>query len=548
MLDLDDNSLLRQYAEQNSEQAFAALVSRHINKVYSVALRQTRNPGQAEEITQAVFVILAQKASGLDKRVVLSGWLYQTARLASVTLLRGEIRRSHREQEAHMQNTLNGPADETWTQIAPLLDSAMGALSETDRHAVVLRFFDGKSMREVGAALGATEDTAKKRVSRALEKLRNFFAKRGVHSTTAIIAGAISINSVQAAPPTLAQSVTAAAFAKGVAASGSTLTLVRGALKVMAWTKAKSAIVAGVAMLLAAGTATVGVKEYQAHSSNAWELPPFPDPTFDEPAADGKLSKAPNELRIVPSKYHKQMYFLAEGGGYTYINADGAVTNNHDPWRAMGIGLPLDSIVQLAYATERVPSGAWRTIYRTEIPRHPLYDYISTLSESSQHALQELLRKKFGITAEWELIETNVLAVRVSDQGLQGFHPAGSLLRSQHVVINNANQRVNYNNGWLHNSLADKNGLVRETHFNSSIDNLIRHLSLEGTFQIPIVNETGLTNRYDFTVVFPQYDPNWKADGWNYKTAWKNALSQQFGLELVPTQAAVEMLVVDKVE
>ena len=263
MQDPDDNSLLKKYAEENSEPAFAALVSRHINKVYSAALRHTRNPGQAEEITQAVFVILAKKAGRLDKQVVLSGWLYQTARLASVTFLRSEIRRSHREQEAHMQRILNGPAEEAWTQIAPLLDSAMAALNESDRHAVVLRFFDGKSMREVGTALGATEETAKKRVSRALEKLRNFFAKRGVHSTTAIIAGAISANSVQAAPAALAQSVTAAAIASGSAAGGSTLTLVKGALKVMAWTKVKTAIIGG---LIMAAVATTGViVHYHTH-------------------------------------------------------------------------------------------------------------------------------------------------------------------------------------------------------------------------------------------------------------------------------------------
>ncbi len=550
MLDLDDNSLLRQYAEDNSEEAFAALVSRHINKVHSVALRHTRNPGLAEEITQAVFAILAKKASRLDKRVVLSGWLYQTARLASVTFLRSEIRRSHREQEAHMQSTVNGPAEETWAQIAPLLDLAMGSLNESDRHAVVLRFFDGKSMREVGAAIGTTEDTAKKRVGRALEKLRNFFARHSVHSTTAIIAGVISSNSVQAAPAALAQSVTAAAIAKGASASGSTLTLEKGALKVMAWTKAKSVIGVGVAILLAAGTAIVGVNEWRSHWGEAWELwelPPFPDPSVDEPAADERLAKAPSELRIVPSKYGKQMFYLADASGYTYINADGVVTTNHDPWRAMGVGLPLDSIVRLAYATEPVFPEWWRMIYRTEIPRSPLYDYISTLPDSSRRPLQGLIRKEFGITAEWESIDTNVLTVRVSDSGLEAFHPAGSLLQSQGVAITNVDQRMYYNNGLLQKSVTDKNGVIlSETYFNSSIDDLIRLLPLEGIFKMPIVNETGLTNRYDITLIYPRYSPRWRVDGW--KTAWGNVFSQQLGLEFVPTRRSVKMLVVEKAE
>ena len=127
----------------------------------------------------------------------------------------------------------NGAEADVWTQIAPLLDAAMAGLNETDRHAVVLRFFDGKSMGEIGAALGANEDAAKKRVSRALEKLQKYFARRGVHSTTETIAGAISSNSVQAAPALLIQTTTAVALAKGAAAGGSILTLVKATLIAM---------------------------------------------------------------------------------------------------------------------------------------------------------------------------------------------------------------------------------------------------------------------------------------------------------------------------
>src|SRR5580765_2816894 len=119
MLELDDSVLLKEYVEHGSEEAFAALVARHVNKVYSVALRHTRNPDQAGEITQAVFVILAQKARRLGKRVVLSGWLYQTARLTAVTFIRSEIRRARREQEAHMQSLLNETESDVWSQIAP---------------------------------------------------------------------------------------------------------------------------------------------------------------------------------------------------------------------------------------------------------------------------------------------------------------------------------------------------------------------------------------------------------------------------------------------
>src|ERR1035441_7502098 len=153
MQEMDDSGLLREYVRRGSEEAFAALVGRHINKVYSVALRQVGNPHRAEEVTQAVFVVLARKSRALLKHTSLSGWLFQTARLTSLTLLKSEIRRVHREEEAHMQTIVNQTESEAWRQIAPLLDNAIAGLGAQDREAIVLRFFDGKSMKEIGVAL-----------------------------------------------------------------------------------------------------------------------------------------------------------------------------------------------------------------------------------------------------------------------------------------------------------------------------------------------------------------------------------------------------------
>ncbi len=256
----DDLTLLREYARRNSGEAFAAIVSRYVNLVYSVAMRQVRNQHLAEEITQAVFIILARKAASLGPKTILPSWLCRTARYASANALTIQRRRQRREQEAHMQSILNESEPDTWREIAPLLDNAMEQLGQKDHDAVVLRFFEGRNFKEVGAARGASEDAAKMRVNRALEKLRKFFAKHGVASTTAIIAGTISANSVQAAPAVLAKSITAVAIAKGAAASGSTLTLIKGALKIMAWTKAKTAVVVAAGVILAAGTTTVVVK------------------------------------------------------------------------------------------------------------------------------------------------------------------------------------------------------------------------------------------------------------------------------------------------
>ena len=148
----DDMTLVREFAASRSDPAFAALVERHLGLVHSSALRQVGDAQLAEEITQAVFIILARKAGSLGAKTILSAWLYRTTRYAVSTHIRAAVRRTQREQEAYMQSTVNQPdADAAWTQLAPLLDDALAKLSAADRHAIVLRYFDGKSLGEVGA-------------------------------------------------------------------------------------------------------------------------------------------------------------------------------------------------------------------------------------------------------------------------------------------------------------------------------------------------------------------------------------------------------------
>ena len=284
MPDANDMDLVREFARRNSEAAFTELVRRHLNLVYSVARRCTGNDGDAQDVTQAVFIILARKAAGLRERTLLTGWLYETTRFAAARLLRTNARRHAREQEAYMQSTLNGGGDassqpgyeEIWRQLSPHLEDAMSRLSERDRALLVLRFYENKSGPEAAALLGIREDAAHKRVTRAIEKLRKFFAQRGVTLSGAAIAGAVSANSVQAAPVGLAMAVTTAT--KGAAVTTSITAIVNGTMKLMTWMKFKFAVYVGATAILAGGVLTLALAnkstEEQSPRPNG-SIPPF---------------------------------------------------------------------------------------------------------------------------------------------------------------------------------------------------------------------------------------------------------------------------------
>src|SRR5436190_1463104 len=181
----DDILLLRRFAESRDEDAFSQLVHRHVNLVYSAALRQVRDPHMAEDVSQTVFIILAQKAASLAKtHTILSAWLLVVTRFSAMDTLKVAARRKRHEQKAAEINTMRqqkqeSQSDNLWPQIEPHLDRALSALREADRQAIALRFFEDRSMRDVGAALGISEEAAKQRVFRAIEKLRSILAGKG---------------------------------------------------------------------------------------------------------------------------------------------------------------------------------------------------------------------------------------------------------------------------------------------------------------------------------------------------------------------------------
>jgi RNA polymerase sigma factor (sigma-70 family) len=257
-----DSSLIAEFNARRSEDAFAALVRQHVHLVFATALRQVGDAGAAEEITQNVFVALAQAAGKLGSHPTIAGWLHQTALNKSREWLRSELRRRKREQAAVNLDLARAEGDSVWSPLVPLLDEALLELREPDRQAVILHFMEGRTFHEVGSALGVGEDAARKRVNRCLDQLTQFFHRHGF-TTPAHTAGApLFALSLHAAPAGLAASATTAGLAAAhSAASTSTLTLIKGALKIMAWTKANTAVAVGVAILLVGGTTFVAVTE-----------------------------------------------------------------------------------------------------------------------------------------------------------------------------------------------------------------------------------------------------------------------------------------------
>jgi RNA polymerase sigma factor (sigma-70 family) len=296
-----DQALLREFVDARSQQAFAELVERHAGMVYSAALRQTRDRHLAEDVSQAVFLLLAERARTIGPRVVLSGWLYNSARYAGLAARRGsERRRRHEQKAADSMTSRKQPLGESveWSEVEPAIDEAMARLREPDRVALILRYFENKSLKEVAAALRLTEDAAKRRCHRGLERLRKLLR---VGAPASAIGMALSANAVQAAPAHL---ITAASNVP-LGAPPAVSLLAKGAVNMMIQAKLKLAAVAA-AFLLAIGAAQIAVTRAQA---------PGGAPVKTAPSAAPKKTAADLMPSQVAPGSPRAVFFEAFGAG-----------------------------------------------------------------------------------------------------------------------------------------------------------------------------------------------------------------------------------------
>ncbi len=232
-----DAQLLRQYAVENSDPAFGEVVHRHADLVYSAAWRQVGSPDLACEIAQRVFIDLARKArslaGSLRENASLAGWLYRATRYASLNLLREERRRHAHERQVMQELQSTSESSPNWDTVSPLLDEAISTLNDHERDALLLRYFKNQDFRAVGAALGVSDDTARKCVARSLEKLRATLQRRGVTTTATALSAALASHAVQAAPAGLAGTWISTSLASAAMKGGATFAL----LKLMSMTK-----------------------------------------------------------------------------------------------------------------------------------------------------------------------------------------------------------------------------------------------------------------------------------------------------------------------
>jgi RNA polymerase sigma factor (sigma-70 family) len=324
-MEADDMALLRDYAKSGSEEAFRTVVERHIGMVYGVASRQLKDRQLVDEVTQAVFIALAKKAGHLPRGTIVAGWLFRAARFAAGKIQRSESRRIYWENQAANMDASSESSQTAWEQIVPCLNDALADLSSVDRAAIILRFFESKSFEEVGDSLGTTPAAAKMRLSRALEKLRQNFSRRGVVVPVAILIAALSTHAAQAAPPGLAAFIVSSALGNSITTS----TLTKAILFMTLKQKVVVTTAVVIVLLTGGGTTAYVVKNLKAPPVAAAVTPVatapkvtlaparVPAPPLAEPVPVDVVSDDVVEVRDADGNNTKRTIVFRRGGPST---------------------------------------------------------------------------------------------------------------------------------------------------------------------------------------------------------------------------------------
>jgi|GEM_PF-1317499 len=498
-----DNDLLRQYALGGSQEAFEALVRRHIGLVYSVAMRKVQNHECAEEIVQAVFIILAKKAAGLFKHTQLEGWLYETARLASIRYLRDEIRRQRHQKEA-LSMADDFPNFEIWKSMEPLLDEAMGSLREGDRNAIILHYFENLSYAEAAIKLDINEAAIQRRCSRAVEKLRGYFSKHGIKVGGSILVMCLSANAIHAAPAGITSSIASVAAINGTASAHVAQTLVKDVMETMTLMKIKTTILVVISALAVTGTAVIADNEIDSIRMNEimntqeWDLYKLPKVYMlcESTITPEKVYASENGKLTLRDEYKQMPVHLGEA---QYIQS---LTNSSFIGRSIPAARLVPTVLQISHI---------RMVFETKLPTL-YFDFIANKSSLNEETLIKDLQKRLGVVIKKEKREMNVLQLRMAKDNAPGLKPAS---QAEH---------------------PDDTRMSRKQYkrYDCSMATLAE--AIEEWIQVPVVDKTGLTNKFDIDFKLSSKDAD----------AIKADVLDQLGLELVESTEAIDVGVVSK--
>jgi uncharacterized protein (TIGR03435 family) len=515
-----DQELLRAYARENSHAAFGAIVDRHARWMFASAFRQLGDRQLAEDATQAVFVLLAQKAGKMAEPQKLSGWLFRALGYTVKTLRRAGRRRRLHEQQAASERSIVQETDPDISELAARLDVAVAGLAGRDRTAILLRFYQERSFGQIAEALGISEAAARKRVLRGTVRLRKLLMSRLNGAEVVAALSAAAATGVDSAPGALAQSAARVALAHqaGVGISSSVLTASKGTAYLMAASTKIKILAIGLIVFCLAVPTSVLVYRYSP------DLFSFAAPSDASPAAAGDSSAQdavdtdpddfwrvqnlssyqvgifPPRVKILPTKFplsaKTRLTGAAPGVG-----------------KFVGIGVTVRAIVAIAYKANRQ-----QVIFESAEPTLK-YDFISTLAQGSSEALQGELKTRLGLVGRWENRTVDALLMRVRNPGARGLHkptPGGEFV----FEVNDAVGQMRW----------DDQPLSRAPEL------------LDFELNMPVIDQTGLTQHFSVDVDWEEVgdrDPD--------HDALKKAVLENLGIELVPSREPVEVLVVGKI-